>query len=143
MLTYFRLAFATAINGILTQWSSLMFFWILADASAVTSLGTFVSFIVFLSLSTIPSVIKPLFYNCSPEVDFFIVSASVLAWGTGVLYMALAPTREMLVAAVVVGNFGAGTYDALKGMLRGNLGVKMRLRNFIWDWGLLRLWVVW
>jgi hypothetical protein len=59
MLTYFRLAFATAINRIFTQWSSLIFSWILADMNAVTSLGTFVSLIVLLSLHTISSVIKP------------------------------------------------------------------------------------
>jgi hypothetical protein len=137
MLTYFLLSFATAINGIFTQWSSLMFSWILADVNAVTSLGAFVSFIVLLSLPTISSAIKPRFNNCSSKVDFLVVNASVLAWGTGVLCMALAPTREMLVAAVVVGNFGAGTYDALRGYVTGLLGGKDEIEQFYLGIGIM------
>lgn len=130
MLTYFLLSFANAIDNIFAQWSSLTFSWILADVNVVNSLGTLVSFIVLLSLPTLSSILKPQFDNCSSRVDFFMVKASVIAWGVGVLFMALAPTRKMLIAAVVVGNFGAGTYDALRGFVTGLLGGKEEIEEF-------------
>jgi hypothetical protein len=130
MLTYFLLSFANAIDNIFAQWSSLTFSWILADVNAVNSLGTLVSFIVLLSLPTLSSIIKPHFGGCSSKVDFFMVKASVIAWGVGVLLMSLAPTRHLLIAAVVVGNFGAGAYDALRGFVTGLLGGKDEIEQF-------------
>ncbi len=95
MLAYFLLSFATAINGIFTQWSSL----VLLDPCRCKRRHLVRNprlFIVLLSLRTISSVIKPRFNSCSSKVGFFIVNASVPALGSGVLCMALAPTREML-----------------------------------------------
>jgi hypothetical protein len=106
------------------------FLWILADVNAVNSLGTLVSFIILLSLPTISSIIKPHLDNSASKVDFFMVNASVMAWGVGVLCMTFAPAREMLIAAVVVGNFGAGTYDALRGFVTGMLARKEEIEQF-------------
>jgi hypothetical protein len=130
MLTYFLLSFANAIDNIFAQWSSLTFSWILADVNAVNSLGTPVLFIVLLSLPTLSSTLKPQFDNCSSKVDSVMVKASVIAWGVGGLFMALAPTRKMLIATVVVENFGAGTYDALRGFVAGLLGGKEEIEKF-------------
>lgn len=38
--------------------------------------------------------------------------------------------RGFLIAAVVVGNFGAGTYDALRGFVTGLLGGKDEIEQF-------------
>jgi hypothetical protein len=137
MLTYFLLSFANAIDNIFAQWSSLTFSWILADVNAVNSLGTLVSFIVLLSLPTVSSILKPRINNCSSKVDFFMVNASIIAWGAGVVLMALAPTRELLIAAVVVGNFGAGTYDALRSFVTGLLGEKDEIEEFYVEIGIM------
>ena len=130
MLTYFLLSFANAIENIFAQWSSLTFSWILADVNAVNSLGNLVSFVVLLSLPTLSSIANPHFGGCSTKVDFFMVKASVIAWGVGVLLTALAPTRESLIAAVVIGNFGAGAYDAMRGFVTGLLGGKDEIEQF-------------
>lgn len=107
--------------------------------NVVNSLGTLVSFIVLLALPTLSSILKPHLSNSSSKVDFFIVNASVLAWRVRVLCIALAPTGETLIAAVVVGNFGAGTYDALRGFVMGLLGGKDEIEQFYL--GIGRLWV--
>ena len=130
MLTYFLLSFANNIDNIFAQWSSLTFSWILADVNAVNSLGTLVSVIVLLSLPTLSSLIKPQFGGCSSKVDFLMVKASVIAWGVGILFMALAPTRALLITAVVIGNFCAGIYDALRGFVTGLLGGKDEIEQF-------------
>ncbi|KAE9371225.1 hypothetical protein N431DRAFT_491624 [Stipitochalara longipes BDJ] len=106
MLTYFLFSFANAIDDIFAQWSSLTFSWILADVNAVNSLRTLVSFIVLLSLPTLSSIVKPHFGGCSSKVDLFMVNASVIACGVGILFMALAPTRELLILARVSGLLG-------------------------------------
>jgi hypothetical protein len=59
-----------------------------------------------------------------------MVNASVLAWGIGFLCMTLAPTRETLVAAMVVGNFRAATYGALRGFVTGLIEGKDEIEQF-------------
>jgi hypothetical protein len=125
MLTYFLLSFANGIDVTFSQWFSLTFSQILADVNAISSPATPISFIILLFLPTI-SVLRPHLDNSPFKVDLFITYASILATVIEVSCMALAPTREVLIAAMVEVNFGTGLYDALRSVVTGLLGLRMK-----------------
>jgi hypothetical protein len=137
MITYFLLSFANAIDVIFAQWSSLTFSWILADVNAINSLATLVSVIVLLCLPTVSSILKPHLNNSPFKVELFVTCASVLAIAVGISSMALAPTREMLIAAVVVRNFGSGVWDALRSLVTGLLGGKDEIEQLYLGIGIM------
>ena len=120
LFVYFLNMLGLGLRVIFAQWTSVTYFWILADVNAITSFEMIVSGVLLLSLPTISHhYLKPRLGGSTSNADIFVTKASIIFSAVGICCMGFAPTRVTYILGVTIFTLGSAMDDSLRSFVTG------------------------